>query len=74
MPPTTLALQRYRAGLGNYLIVLTAETNVLTQRRADHRPEGARTWRARSALVRALGGGYDGRRRPRHRPRMAAVR
>src|SRR6185503_3126248 len=29
-----LAIQRYRAGLGNFLTVLTAQTNVLTQRRA----------------------------------------
>ena len=29
-----LATQRYRAGLGNYLVVLTAESNVLAQRRA----------------------------------------
>ena len=29
-----LARQRYRAGLGNYLAVLTAETNVLAQRRS----------------------------------------
>lgn len=52
-----LALQRYRAGLGSYLTVLTAETSVLNQRRltTDLR---ARAVDAQAALVRALGGGY----------------
>jgi NodT family efflux transporter outer membrane factor (OMF) lipoprotein len=52
-----LALQRYRAGLGTYLTVLTAETNVLAQRRSgvDLR---ARTLDAQAQLARALGGGY----------------
>lgn len=52
-----LALQRYRAGLGSYLTVLSAETNVLSQRRnaADLK---ARALDAQVALARALGGGY----------------
>jgi NodT family efflux transporter outer membrane factor (OMF) lipoprotein len=51
------ALQRYRAGLGNYLTVLSAESNVLTQRRAaaDLKARGLDT---QVALARALGGGY----------------
>jgi NodT family efflux transporter outer membrane factor (OMF) lipoprotein len=52
-----LALQRYRAGLGNFLVVLTAQTNVLTQRRADTELK-ARHLAREVALVRALGGGY----------------
>ena len=52
-----VATQRYRAGLATYLSVLTAETNVLTQRRigVDIR---ARALDAQMLLVRALGGGY----------------
>jgi NodT family efflux transporter outer membrane factor (OMF) lipoprotein len=52
-----LALQRYRAGLGSYLSVLTAETNVLAQRRADNDLK-ARALDAQAQLARALGGGY----------------
>ncbi len=52
-----IAVQRYQAGLGNYLQVLTAETNVLNQRRqaADL---AARALDTQVALIRALGGGY----------------
>ncbi|CAI08069.1 efflux transporter outer membrane subunit [Aromatoleum aromaticum] len=52
-----LALQRYRAGIGGYLTVLSAETNVLTQRRTaiDLKARGIDT---RLQLIRALGGGY----------------
>ena len=52
-----LARQRYRAGIGNYLTVLTAETNVIAQRRltTDLR---ARAIDSQMLLVRALGGGY----------------
>jgi NodT family efflux transporter outer membrane factor (OMF) lipoprotein len=52
-----LAVQRYRAGLGTYLVVLNVETNVLTQRSgaADLK---ARALDAQVALARALGGGY----------------
>jgi len=53
-----LALQRYGAGLGTYLTVLTAETNVLTQRRlsADLK---ARALEVQIGIVRALGGSYN---------------
>jgi NodT family efflux transporter outer membrane factor (OMF) lipoprotein len=52
-----LATQRYKAGLGSYLTVLAAESNVLAQRRsaADLK---ARALDAQVALMRALGGGY----------------
>lgn len=52
-----LAVQRYKAGLGTYLTVLAAESNVLAQRRtaADLK---ARTLDAQVSLMRALGGGY----------------
>ena len=52
-----LALQRYRAGLGTYLVVLTAEGNVLAQRRAAADLK-ARTLDTQVNLARALGGGY----------------
>ena len=53
-----LATQRYRAGLGNFLVVLTAEGSVLAQRRgaADLK---ARHLLAEVALSRALGGGLQ---------------
>ncbi len=54
-----LALQRYQSGLGNFLVVLTAETNVLAQRRAASDLK-ARHLSAEAALARALGGGYQG--------------
>ena len=52
-----LASQRYQAGLGSYLIVLSTESGVLAQRRsaADLK---ARALDAQVALMRALGGGY----------------
>ena len=53
-----LATQRYRSGLGNYLVVLTAETNVIAQRRAAADLK-ARHLNAEVALTRALGGGYQ---------------
>ena len=54
-----LATQRYKAGLGTYLVVLNAESNVLQQRRsaADLR---ARALDVQVSLARALGGGYVG--------------
>lgn len=51
-----LATQRYRAGLGNFLVVLTAEGNVLVQRRAAADLK-ARHLLAEVNLARALGGG-----------------
>jgi NodT family efflux transporter outer membrane factor (OMF) lipoprotein len=53
-----IAVQRYRAGLGTYLNVLTAETNVLTQRR-NAVDLAARSLDTQVALMRALGGGYQ---------------
>jgi NodT family efflux transporter outer membrane factor (OMF) lipoprotein len=53
-----LALQRYRAGLGNYLLVLTAQSNVLVQQRAASELRGRRL-SAEVALTLALGGGYQ---------------
>jgi NodT family efflux transporter outer membrane factor (OMF) lipoprotein len=53
-----VAQQRYRAGLGSYLQVLSAESGVLAQRRqaADLR---ARALDTQVALMRALGGGWQ---------------
>ena len=52
-----IAVQRYKAGLSNYLSVLTAETNVLAQRRQAV-DLAARSLDTQIALIRALGGGY----------------
>ena len=52
-----IAVQRYKAGLGNYLQVLTAETSVLAQRRLGVDLAG-RALDTQVALIRALGGGY----------------
>ena len=53
-----LARQRYEAGLGNFLVVLTAQTTVLAQRRAATDLK-ARQLASEVALNRALGGGYE---------------
>jgi NodT family efflux transporter outer membrane factor (OMF) lipoprotein len=54
----TIAIARYRAGLGNYLQVLAAETQVLEQRnlQADLR---YRELDLSIDLIRALGGGFE---------------
>jgi NodT family efflux transporter outer membrane factor (OMF) lipoprotein len=52
-----LSLQRYKAGLGTYLNVLTAESTVLAQRRLEVDLR-ARALDTKVALIRALGGGY----------------
>jgi outer membrane protein TolC len=52
-----IALQRYKAGLGTYLNVLSAETTVLAQRRLGVEL-AARALDTQVALIRALGGGY----------------
>jgi len=52
-----LALQRYRAGLTNYLSVLSAQSGVLAERR-NGVELAARGVDLDLALVRALGGGY----------------
>jgi NodT family efflux transporter outer membrane factor (OMF) lipoprotein len=54
-----LATQRYRAGLGTYLVVLSAEAAVLNQRRLAVDLQ-ARNLDTHIALMRALGGGYAG--------------
>ncbi|MEP6823984.1 MAG: efflux transporter outer membrane subunit, partial [Ramlibacter sp.] len=53
-----IAIQRYKAGLGNYLNVLTAENAVLAQRRLAV-DLAARALDAQVGLMRALGGGYS---------------
>jgi len=53
-----LAEQRYRAGLGNFVQVLIAETQVVAQRRAQADLD-ARAYELDVNLVRALGGGYQ---------------
>jgi NodT family efflux transporter outer membrane factor (OMF) lipoprotein len=53
----SLALQRYRAGLGNYLIVLNTESQWLAQRRLAV-DVLARQLDTRVALMKALGGGW----------------
>ena len=50
-----LAMQRYRAGMGTYLIVLNAESSVLNQRRLAIDLQ-ARVLDSQFALYRALGG------------------
>lgn len=52
-----LAVQRYGNGIGSYLSVLAAETNVLTQRRIDVDLK-AKALASQAQLARALGGGY----------------
>ena len=53
-----IATQRYKAGLGTYLNVLAAETNVLNQRRLAV-DLAARALDTQVQLIRALGGGYS---------------
>jgi len=53
-----IAVQRYSAGLGNYLDVLTAEVTVLGQRR-DGVDLAARALDSQVGLARALGGGWQ---------------
>ena len=52
-----IARQRYRAGLTSQLVLIQAETSVLTQRRLALDLQ-ARALAAQAALARALGGGY----------------
>jgi len=60
-----LALERYRAGLANYLDVLDAEAPLFGLQRAETDLR-SRTLQAEVSLFRALGGGYeDGRANPR---------
>ena len=52
-----LAQQRYRAGLGGYLLVLNAETQVLAQRRLAVDLQ-TRLAQSQVALIKSLGGGW----------------
>lgn len=52
-----LAVQRYRAGMGNYLTVLVAQTGVLAQARLDTALR-FRAYQLDADLAYALGGGY----------------
>jgi NodT family efflux transporter outer membrane factor (OMF) lipoprotein len=53
----SIALQRYKAGLGTYLNVLSSETSVLAQRRQAV-DLAARALDTQVQLIRALGGGF----------------
>jgi NodT family efflux transporter outer membrane factor (OMF) lipoprotein len=64
-----IAVQRYKAGLGTLLNVLTAETTVLLQRRTAV-DLVARALDTQVALMRALGGGY----RPTAEPPLNATK
>ena len=68
-----LALQRYQAGLGNFLVVLTAQTNVLSQRRAST-DLNARHLGSEVALAKALGGGFQADPDALPGPTLAAAR
>ncbi|CAB3696392.1 MULTISPECIES: efflux transporter outer membrane subunit [Achromobacter] len=52
-----LAVNRYKAGLGNYITVLIAQTGVLTQARLDTDLR-IRAYQLDANLANALGGGY----------------
>ena len=52
-----LAVKRYKAGMGNYLSVLIAQTGVLTQARLDTDLR-IRAYQLDADLACALGGGY----------------
>jgi NodT family efflux transporter outer membrane factor (OMF) lipoprotein len=54
-----LAVLRYNGGLSPYLVVLTAQSTLITQERAVADLK-AQTLSANVALVRALGGGFQG--------------
>jgi len=53
-----LAVQRYRAGMGNYLTVLIAQNSVLIQNRLDTNVR-FRAYQLDADLAYALGGGYE---------------
>ncbi|MGE8630854.1 efflux transporter outer membrane subunit [Achromobacter denitrificans] len=52
-----LAVKRYKAGMGNYISVLIAQTGVLTQARLDTDLR-IRAYQLDASLANALGGGY----------------
>lgn len=65
-----IAVQRYKAGLGTYLVVLNAESGVLAQRRAAADLQ-ARALDTQVALIRSLGGGYADPQADRQADRQA---
>ena len=67
-----ISLQRYKAGLGNYLNVLATETPLLNQRRLAV-DLTARTLDGQVALIRAIGGGYQPEHGPDHEPGAGAA-
>lgn len=67
-----LAMQRYRAGLGAYLTVLSAESAVLAQRRQAVDLK-ARALDTRFALIRAVGGGWPAASAPAASPSESPV-
>jgi outer membrane protein TolC len=52
-----VAIKRYKGGLSPYLVVLTAQSTLIQQRRVSTELQ-AQTLAANVALVRALGGGF----------------
>ena len=67
-----LAVKRYKAGMGNYLSVLIAQTGVLTQARLDTDLR-IRAYQLDADLAYALGGGYTPARRPDAQPAPAGA-
>lgn len=67
-----ISLQRYKAGLGNYLNVLATETPLLNQRRLAV-DLTARALDGQVALIRAIGGGYQPEHGPDLEPGAAAA-
>lgn len=67
-----LATQRYKAGLASYLVVLNAETSLLSQRRQAVDLK-ARVLDAQVALIGALGGGFGADSMPSQEPVSAST-
>ena len=66
------AVQRYRAGLGNQLVVLNTESQVLAQRRA-RADLHSRALDTRAVLLNAVGGGWDDSADARARSLQGAI-
>lgn len=62
-----LAVKRYKAGMGNYITVLVAQTGVLTQARLDTDLR-IRAYQLDANLATALGGGYAPQAEPAPNP------
>ncbi|WP_454673510.1 efflux transporter outer membrane subunit [Achromobacter pestifer] len=67
-----LAVNRYKAGLGNYITVLIAQTGVLTQARMDTDLR-IRAYQLDANLANALGGGYAPGAEPGAQPQADAA-